>query len=47
MRKAAARTVHTLRDTIGSLLDVISPNECRNYIAAVGYDLDENEAALA
>lgn len=37
LRKAAARTVEALWDTIGRLLDCFSPEECRNYIRHAGY----------
>ncbi len=37
LRKAGARTVETLHDAIGSLLDAFSPTECRNYITNSGY----------
>ena len=38
LQKAAARTVHTLWDAIGQLLDAFTPRECANYFAAAGYD---------
>jgi transposase len=37
-RKTAARTIHTLWDAIGQLLDAFTPRECANYFAAAGYD---------
>ena len=37
LRKAAARTVDALWNQIGTLLDTISPTECRNYFASSGY----------
>ncbi len=37
LRKAAARSVDKLWDTIGLLLDAFSPNECRNYLSNSGY----------
>jgi len=37
LRKASARTVDALHDTIGSLLDAFSPTECRNYLTNSGY----------
>jgi len=37
LRKAAARTVDTLWDTIGLLLDAFSPAECANYLRNSGY----------
>ena len=38
LRKAAAHTVAELWDVIGAALDAFSPAECRNYLAAAGYD---------
>jgi len=38
LRKAAARTIQTLWDAIGRLLDSFAPRECANYFAAAGYD---------
>ncbi|MGE4221046.1 MAG: IS630 family transposase [Alphaproteobacteria bacterium] len=40
LRKAAPRSVEALWQTIGRLLDAFSPQECLNYFAAAGYDLD-------
>ena len=37
LRKAAARTVEALWDTIGRLLDRFGPEECANYIRHAGY----------
>ena len=37
LRKAAARSVDKLWDTIGLLLDAFSPAECRNYLRNSGY----------
>ena len=37
LRKAEARTVKTLHDTIGKLIDLFPPNECLNYIRNAGY----------
>jgi transposase len=37
LRSAAARTVGALWDTIGSLLDRFSPNECTAYFRHCGY----------
>lgn len=37
LRKSAKRTVETLCDRIGTLLDTFPPNECRNYLANSGY----------
>lgn len=38
LRKAAARTIHELWETIAQSLDGFSPTECRNYFAAAGYE---------
>ena len=38
LRKAAARTIHDLWETIAQNLDSLSPTECRNYFAAAGYE---------
>jgi transposase len=38
LRKAAARTRDALWDAVGTALDAFTPNECRNYIAAEGYE---------
>jgi transposase len=37
LRKAAARTVDTLWNEIGRLLDAFTPRECRNYFESCGY----------
>ena len=37
LRKAAARTIEGLWDTIGSILAQFSPDECANYLANSGY----------
>ena len=37
LRKAAARSVEALWDTIGLLLDALSSSECRNYLRNSGY----------
>jgi transposase len=39
LRKAAARTVTTLWDAVGKLLQRFSPTECANYFANAGYIL--------
>ena len=39
LRKAAARTVNTLWDAVGMLLQRFSPTECANYFANAGYVL--------
>jgi len=38
LRKAAERTVDGLWDAIGRLIDLFTPQECRNYFQAAGYD---------
>jgi transposase len=38
LRKAAERTRDGLWSTIGLVIDLFSPDECRNYFAAAGYD---------
>lgn len=38
LRKAAERTVEGLWTAIGRLLNVFTPSECANYLAAAGYD---------
>jgi transposase len=38
LRKAAERTRDGLWSTIGLAIDLFSPDECRNYFAAAGYD---------
>ena len=38
LRKAAERTVGGLWDALGQLLDLFSPQECKNYFNAAGYD---------
>jgi len=40
LRKAAARSVDELWDTIAETLDAFTPEECENYFAAAGYDRD-------
>ena len=40
LRKAAERTVDGLWTAIGRLVDVFTPQECANYVAAAGYDAD-------
>ena len=43
LRKAAARSVEALWDTIGLLLNAFSPNECANYIRNSGYVPSQRE----
>jgi len=38
LRKAAARTVEGLWNTIGRIVGTFTPAECANYFAAAGYD---------
>jgi transposase len=38
LRKAAARTVESLWNTIGRIVGTFTPTECANYFAAAGYD---------
>jgi len=38
LRAAAARTIPDLWNALTSALDAFTPNECRNYFAAAGYD---------
>ena len=40
LRKACARTIPELWDVIGDAIDQFKPQECQNYFAAAGYDLD-------
>jgi transposase len=38
LRKAAERTVEGLWTAIGKLIDLVTPQECQNIVAAAGYD---------
>ena len=38
LRKAAERTVDGLWAAIGTVIDLFTPTECRNYFRAAGYD---------
>lgn len=40
LRKAAARTIPELWDVIAVAIEQFKPQECINYFAAAGYDLD-------
>ena len=40
LRKAAARTIPELWDVIADAIEQFKPEQCRNYFAAAGYDLD-------
>jgi transposase len=37
LRKAARRTVETVCDAIGQILEIVTSNECRNYFTEAGY----------
>lgn len=38
LRKAAERTLEGLWTKIGALIQLVTPDECRNYFTAAGYD---------
>jgi hypothetical protein len=38
LKGIAARTVNDLWDAIAQALDIFTPNQCRNFFAAVGYE---------
>ena len=38
LRKARERTMDALWSTIGTAIDLFTPQECENYVAAAGYD---------
>jgi len=40
LRKAAARTVDQLWQTIAAAIDALTSNDCAGYFAAAGYELD-------
>ena len=40
LRKAAARTIDTLKAAIATALDAFTPSECANYFTNSGYKLD-------
>ena len=40
LRKAAERTVEGLWSAIRRLVDAVTPDECANFFAAAGYELD-------
>ena len=40
LRKAAARTIEDLWNVVAEILDTFTSEECLNYFAAAGYDLD-------
>lgn len=40
LRKRAARSVEQLWIALGEAIETFTPDECQNYFAAAGYDLD-------
>ena len=40
LRKAKARTIDALWQAVGSICDLYSPDECRNYLKHAGYVAD-------
>ena len=38
IRKVAARTRDALWNAVGAALDAFTPDECRNYFTAAGYE---------
>ena len=40
LKKTAARTLDDLFDAIASSIDTFTPQECRNYFLAAGYDFE-------
>ena len=38
LKKVAARTVDDLGNAIAEAIDLFTPTECENYVAAAGYD---------
>lgn len=40
LRKAAERTIPALWDAIGRLIDLVTPQEAKNFFAAAGYEPD-------
>ncbi|WP_345770171.1 transposase, partial [Acuticoccus yangtzensis] len=40
LKKAAERTVTALRDRVGDVLHLVTPDEARAYFRAAGYDPD-------
>ncbi len=40
LRKAAARTIPELWDVIAAAIETFSQDECMNYFAKAGYDLN-------
>jgi transposase len=46
LRKAAERTTHGLRNAIGRLVDLFTPQDCANDFSAAGHDADRSGNAL-
>ena len=40
LKRVAARTIDELWDAIAQAVDIFTPNECRNYFTATGYEPD-------
>ena len=40
LRARAVRSIDALWDAVGSIVDLFTRTECRNYFSAVGYDPD-------
>ena len=40
LKRIAARTIDELWDAIAQAVDIFTPNECRNYFTATGYEPD-------
>lgn len=40
LEAAAARTLHTLQIATADAIDAITPDECRNFFTAAGYEPD-------
>ena len=47
LRREAARTIDTLWNALGRILDRVTPRECQRMFAAAGYDPDGWDQALA
>lgn len=46
LRKAAERSLNGLWSAIGRIIDTFTPDECKNYFAAAGYDPNRSKKAL-
>ena len=46
LKRIAARTVEDLWHAIAQAVDIFTPNECRNYFSAAGYEPERSENAL-